>query len=239
MIHSIKLAIKGQLHKDEMAGTNYLFPKEDVEEFCIINSDPGITTQALGLSGAGTECYSIAITPNGILYVYRRILPNRGDCAMVMMLAGGPATDGSRLREKLADILNYALKEESSSSINDDIIKEKVAGCVDLFDWSKTPNPPIKKEDEENSVAKKEAYRVCKSDEELFKHLEKPYQSAYENFNCIHLIPVGIDVSPALGNNLQLIDSPIEKTYFFDFPQCVEEKDGKKFVHENETFTLV
>ena len=239
MARSIILAIKGQLHKDEITGTNYVFPKENVDEFSLIDSDPRITMQALGLTGAEKECYSIAVTPNGILYVYRRILPNRGDCAMVLLLAGGPTNDGSRLCEKLADILNYALKEESSSSINDDIIKVKLSGCMDLFDWSKAPNHPIKKEEEEDPVAKKEAYRVCKSDEDLFKLLEKPYQSAYEDFSCIHLIPVGVDVSPAIGSNLQLINTPVENTYFFVFPQGVEEKDGKRYVHERETFSLV
>lgn len=239
MARSMILAIKGQLHKDEITGTNYVFPKENVDEFSLIDSDPRITMQALGLTGAEKECYSIAVTPNGILYVYRRILPNRGDCAMVLLLAGGPTNDGSRLCEKLADILNYALKEESSSSINDDIIKVKLSGCMDLFDWSKAPNHPIKKEEEEDSVAKKEAYRVCKSDEDLFKLLEKPYQSAYEDFSCIHLIPVGVDVSPAIGSNLQLINTPVENTYFFVFPQGVEEKDGKRYVHERETFSLV
>lgn len=236
MAQILNLAIKGQLHGEEIIGTNYIFPNDGDYDFSHIDSDPGRTTQALGLSGADTELYSIAETTTGIVYAYRRILPTRGDCAMVAIHVNGPTNDGRRLRERLADILNYALKEKSSSAISDDIIQEKLSGCLDLFDWGEGPNPSLQNE---KASIKNDAYRVYESEEKLNEYLENPYQTSYSDFKAIHLVSVASNPVPSNGCNIKKIDTPIETTLFFEFPSGVKEKDGKLHVGEKESFSLI
>lgn len=236
MAQKLRLTIKGQLHSEEIINANYIFPKDGVDVFSYIDSDPGRTTQDLGLKGADTELYSIAETTTGIVYAYRRILPNRGDCAMVAIHVNGPTNDGRRLRERLADILNYALKEKSSSAISDDIIQEKLSGCLDLFDWGEGPNPSLQNE---KASIKNDAYRVYESEEKLNEYLENPYQTSYSDFKAIHLVSVASNPVPSNGCNIKKIDTPIETTLFFEFPSGVKEKDGKLHVGEKESFSLI
>lgn len=239
MKRTISVAIKGQLHSEDLSETNYVFPKENIDEFSVIDSDPRIAIQALGLSGAGTGFYTMAIVPKGIIYTYRRILPSRGDCAMVMMMADGPTINGQKLCDKLNDILEYALKESSSSKIDDEVISNKLSNCSDLFRSLTNNNSPLEDETNISLSPTKEGYRVYQTDDNLFEILRNPYQLSYKQYKCIHVVHISANVKPSVGSNMErIIDSSLDSTYYFDLPDNVSVKDDLHYVNKETPFIL-
>lgn len=235
MKKNISIAFKGQLYKNEAMSTNYVYPQAHSEWAMLLGSDPRKMISDLNING-DHSCYSIKITDDGIIYAYRRVRSGRSgsNCAMVMLLASGPTRDGKQLTEKMHELLSYAMNQTSADQIDKNYLEEKLSGCEELFDFHRAPQSNGASE----PALIKEAYRLYKTNEELSQILENPYQPAYKQYRCIHIIPDEAGASPSFGSNVQLIDKPIEKVFFFKFPQGVEEKNGRCYVGKNECFTL-
>lgn len=233
---SLSVAFKGQLYKNDALSTNYVFPQTNTEWALLLGSDPRKLIADLNINGDYC-CYTIKIVESGIVYAYRRVRPGRSgsNCAMVMLLAGGPARDGKKLTEKMHELLTYAMSLSSSEQIDKDFLGEKLSSCDDLFNWQRQPNF---KENPEKVVLN-EAFREYKTEEDLFRILENPYQPAYNNFSCIHIIPAEANTIPASNSNIQQITIGLEPIYFFAFPQGVEEESGKKYIGKSEAFKLI
>lgn len=234
----LAVAFKGQLYKNEATTTNYVYPESNKDWSMLLGSDPRQTISDLNINGG--DCYTIKVTNRGIIYSYRRVLAGRSgsNCAMIMLLVEAPTCDGKMLAEKLKELLKYAMDQTSADQINQSVLNEKMASLEELFYRNRKFTVSLNDETSESSTTN-EAYFIYRSEEELFKRLESPYQSTYKNFSCIHFVSVEFNACPSASSNLKLIETPLEKTYFFKFPQGVSEKNGKLFVNENENFTLV
>lgn len=240
MNNSLSIAFKGQLYKNEASSTNFVYPRPDSDWAMWLGSDPRKMISDLTITG-DHNCYTLKVTEKGIIYAYRRIRSGRSgsNCAMVMLLSGGPTRDGKRLTEVLHELLTYAMSVSSVEQIDKEILKEKLSNCYDLFDWQHGPNPSVNNKEPSESIAAKEAYRVYRTDDNLYTLLENPYQSAYQNHNCMHFIPSDANAVPSMGSNMHLIDRDLETAYYITLPNDVVERDGKKHVGKNESFELI
>ena len=237
----LSIAFKGQLYDNAATGTNYVYPKEDTQWAKLIGSDPRMVPSRLGIN-PNHCCYTLKVTPGGIIYAYRRSVAGRANSnwGMIMLLANGPTCNGKLLAEKMEELLRHAEEKPSEDQIDTNFLEEKLSSCKELFDGRKMVSMPNPNTDNNGVEAtKKEAYRLYRTEDELSKILENPYQSSYNQYDCIHIVPAESNAKPSMGANIELIDRPIEKVYFFNFPQGVTEKDGKPYVRKDESFTLV
>ena len=228
--NKLSVAFVGQLYENEAGTTKYVYPhQEDTSWAGTFGSDPRSALTALGNV---TKCYSIKVLSGCILYAYRTLVDRRGgsNTAMVILKADGPTIDGEKLAERLINLLEYAIKQDSKDQIKEDVIKEKLSGLEDLFDLERKPQSTL-----EEIHIRKGAYRIYSTNKELHNILQSPYQSAYKSFDCIHI--VAKDENPQ--SSIQLIDSPLESSYVLRLPEGVEEKDGKSCVGEKESFELI
>lgn len=256
------VAFKGQLYRKDATSTKFVYPLENQDWSQELEADPRGTLEKLNIND-DCPCYTIKLTKYGIIYAFRKRLTYRAasDCAMVMLLADGPARNGKRLVEILHDLLDYALSLESTDQINTTFLREKLSSCDDLFDSRHKPNISLKKVSEESNSIKdsfrvlkpfhskkvheesnpiEESFRVYKTDDELFKILENPYQPTDDKkFKCKHIIPFNVDRDFSMVREIQFIQHPLEKTYFFNLPQDVEVKDQKNYIGEKESFSLI
>ena len=231
----IAIAFKGQIYQNDASSANYVYPDSNAEWANVLASDPRNSMLYMEIKG-DSPIYTIKITNKGIVYAYRKKLPGRGgsDCAMVMLLAGGPTTDGKKLTEKLQDLLDYAVRQRSASDISQDVLNEKLSGCASFFDTQ------YQSQDFVNSFPAdpaKEALCVYATEGELFMMLENPYQPSYMDYTCIHFVPAEANACPS--TNVECIKSGLQKTFFFQLPKDVEVKGGKKCIAENDFFQLV
>lgn len=228
--NKLSVAFVGQLYENEAGTTKYVYPhQEDVSWAGSFGSDPRSALTALGNV---TKCYSIKVLSGCILYAYRTLVDRRGgsNTAMVILKADGPTIDGEKMAERLINLLEYAIKQDSKDQIKEDVIKEKLSGLEDLFDLERKPQSTL-----EEIHIRKGAYRIYSTNEELHNILQSPYQSAYKSFDCIHIVAKDENSQ----SSMQLINSPLERSYVLRLPEGVEEKDGKSCVGEKESFELI
>ena len=231
---AIKIALKGQFFPNEPSNTNHVFPSTPDAWAKELEAETGRVMQSLSISGADKDCYTIVTTPEGVIYAYRRLLPRRGDCAMVMLMADGPACDGRQLKENLKKFLEYGLKAESSSKIDDNIIAGELTKINNLFYQGRKPMVAGNTGD---NATKKEAYRTFKTEEELHRILEYPYQSAYEKYKCVHIVSEDYNPTPTMGS-IERIEDSVKEILFFKLPAGVSVKGDKQYVSENDSFVL-
>lgn len=230
---NIAVAFKGQLYKNAADSTNYVFPQENSEWAASLDSDPRDTLGYLNING-NHPCYTIKFTPYGIVYAYRHLLPERSgsNCAMIMLLAGGPTLSGKELVGKMDELLAHAVSQNSSDQIDQDFLSVKLSKCDVLFYGNRRPSVV------DGEASRPEAYRIYNTDEELYKNLERPYQPAYNKYSCIHIVPADANATPYADSNLKLIEGQLEPIYFLTLPEGVKEVDNKKYVGKGESFRL-
>ena len=206
----VRLAIKGQLYKNEDSA-NYVFPKaEDKQWLESIPTDSREDIQALRLEANNIECFSLWYNGGRIYYAYRRQLPGRGgsDCAMVVVCSDRMVSNGVMLVSVLRDVFDYCIRLSSSFDIQDEMIQEKLSGLtlVPVAALWSTSNR------QQTSVELKNAYRAYSDEDELANILENPYQSAYARYNRILIVQK--EFLSQARPNIDEITTNVKQDYF-------------------------
>lgn len=224
----IRLAIKGQLYKNEDSA-NYSFPKGGDRQWLeSIPTDPREDIQALRLEQSGVECFSIWVSDGHVYYAYRKQLPGRGgsDCAMVVLCSDRPVSDAADMVMKLRDIFDYCVRLTSSFDIDDAFVQEKLSG----FSLLPVSVPRTK------TVQEGTAYRTYAGDGDLYNILANPYQSAYVRYR--HILIVQRELLSQARPTIPEVTEKVKPNYIVRNSNDSSVAGGRTLLENGEAFRL-